>query len=979
MKTESPFKFLDSYSKEDKDIFFGRDQEIDEVYNKVFQDKTLFVYGESGTGKSSLINCGLANKFKDTDWLPVNVRRGDNINDSLINELKKLSLTEVTNLNGSFQKNLFRYTRSLYLDYFKPIYFIFDQFEELYLMGSKSEWKEFITGIKLLAERDLQVHFIFIIRAEYLHFMSEFEEELPDIFNNKLRIEKITRLKAKECIEGPCKVFGIKVDAEFPDQLFDQLSPGRNDIELTYLQVFLDRIYKMAREEAREIDNIVFSKELLDKIGMVSDVLSDFLDEQIDSLPDKETNLIILKAFVTADGTKRQVSIDEIVSFGKSLGKDLSHEKVEQLGRELLERRILKELPDLNKYELRHDALAQKIFEKITAREKELIEIRQFLDYGLVEYKKRGYVLNDRDMAYVQPHLEVLNLDGDLKQFVDASLKSVRKKQRTRKQVIVVISIIIVLCITSIYGFITASQQRTSAEEQKSLAVQNAKEARVQKDNAEQSAQLARIAQREAETNAEEASLQASIAARQQVIADQQRTVAETQRKEALIQRQNAIVAQQLAESNAQEAVTQKNIADEERKNAERLRMLSLAQSLGAKSIQSRDSQVKSFMAAQAYQFNTQFDGDPLENAVFGGLFYSSKFLNGDGENSFTGQIQDVKSLGLFKNQVVSVGSDGKVIIHSMTTPDNLVIDLNVRNALNAFPEFVDAINSALIFDKYVIAGSEEGRLILLDLEQEKVINQAQAFDQNDGFWKINLDATGSLFSISILGNIHQWDIKSYIEGKPLTGDLLYEPEPLSKLNALEIDGDDNILFNKAGNLHKLQVGDRVLQTISMPTIESSSDISRITLDDSGKSLAVGFNDGSIQLYNYQNNALIASLPGHASKVADIAFNQEGTLMASGSLDKTLKIWNLNNITKLPTVIDDFDSWVIAIIFSNDGKKIITGESNGNIRVISINPEDYYTQLCAFVDRNMTKEEWSQIVGEEFAYSETCPITNKNK
>jgi hypothetical protein len=27
-----------------------------------------------------LINCGLANKFNDSDWLPVNVRRGQNIN-----------------------------------------------------------------------------------------------------------------------------------------------------------------------------------------------------------------------------------------------------------------------------------------------------------------------------------------------------------------------------------------------------------------------------------------------------------------------------------------------------------------------------------------------------------------------------------------------------------------------------------------------------------------------------------------------------------------------------------------------------------------------------------------------------------------------------------------------------------------------------------------------------------------------------------
>ena len=30
----SPFKFLDAYTKEDKAIFFGRDNEIEELYQK---------------------------------------------------------------------------------------------------------------------------------------------------------------------------------------------------------------------------------------------------------------------------------------------------------------------------------------------------------------------------------------------------------------------------------------------------------------------------------------------------------------------------------------------------------------------------------------------------------------------------------------------------------------------------------------------------------------------------------------------------------------------------------------------------------------------------------------------------------------------------------------------------------------------------------------------------------------------------------
>jgi len=42
-----PFKFLDSYTSEDRAIFFGRDQEITDLYRRVFESKLLLVYGVS--------------------------------------------------------------------------------------------------------------------------------------------------------------------------------------------------------------------------------------------------------------------------------------------------------------------------------------------------------------------------------------------------------------------------------------------------------------------------------------------------------------------------------------------------------------------------------------------------------------------------------------------------------------------------------------------------------------------------------------------------------------------------------------------------------------------------------------------------------------------------------------------------------------------------------------------------------------------
>ena len=135
---KSPFKFLDSYTKDDRDIFFGREREIEELYHRVFESKIMLVYGVSGTGKSSLIHCGLANKFQETDWLPLVIRRGGNILDKLALAIKTASITPQTEAN-SLLFILKKLYRSLYLDHYKPVFFIFDQFEELFIFGDKEE------------------------------------------------------------------------------------------------------------------------------------------------------------------------------------------------------------------------------------------------------------------------------------------------------------------------------------------------------------------------------------------------------------------------------------------------------------------------------------------------------------------------------------------------------------------------------------------------------------------------------------------------------------------------------------------------------------------------------------------------------------------------------------------------------------------------------------------------------------------------
>ncbi len=95
---KSPFKFLDAYTRRDSKHFFGRDEEIEKLYKMVFETPLVLVYGLSGTGKTSLVQCGLASKFDGPDWFPFFIRRNNDINQSLHDEIDNQVIVEIKNI-----------------------------------------------------------------------------------------------------------------------------------------------------------------------------------------------------------------------------------------------------------------------------------------------------------------------------------------------------------------------------------------------------------------------------------------------------------------------------------------------------------------------------------------------------------------------------------------------------------------------------------------------------------------------------------------------------------------------------------------------------------------------------------------------------------------------------------------------------------------------------------------------------------------
>lgn len=315
---KSPFKFLDAYTEEDADIFFGRDIEIEEFYDRVFETNLILLYGASGTGKTSLIKCGLANKFESTDWHPMYVRRKENIIQTLHEEVDKVALTKTEN------QSIAHKVKSLYLDYFKPVYLIFDQFEELFIIGTKEEQIQFFDEIRELLDEGLQCKIVISMREEYIAYLSDYEMVIPALFDNRQRIEKMSTLQVQEVINGTMDAFNIKMNPqqEVVDLIIQKLRDPKQGIELSSLQVYLDSVYRKAIEtKTTPDDKLIFTPDLIKKTGKFEDVLSGFLEEQIiiieNELIAKGSKVIgipklVLFSLVTEEGTKKAMETQEL-------------------------------------------------------------------------------------------------------------------------------------------------------------------------------------------------------------------------------------------------------------------------------------------------------------------------------------------------------------------------------------------------------------------------------------------------------------------------------------------------------------------------------------------------------------------------------------------------------------------------------------------------------------------------------------------
>ncbi len=74
--------------------------------------------------------------------------------------------------------------------------------------------------------------------------------------------------------------------------------------------------------------------------------------------------------------------------------------------------------------------------------------------------------------------------------------------------------------------------------------------------------------------------------------------------------------------------------------------------------------------------------------------------------------------------------------------------------------------------------------------------------------------------------------------------------------------------------------------------------INSVAFRPDGKILASGSDDRSIRLWDVATGTIVRPLMGHTDKVCSVAFSPDGKTLASGSSDGTIKLWELSAFKK---------------------------------------------------------------------------------
>ena len=338
-----PFEFDENY------LFFGREEQVTQLLQRLGNTRFLAVVGASGSGKSSLVRAGLLPELHggtmtstSIAWELAIMRPGgdplSNLAEALVasdlfgeeNEENILQTRATLTRSGLGLIEAYRHSE---IEEGTNLLLLVDQFEEIFRFRQNGEKasQEASHFIQLLLETarqsEVPVFIILTMRSDFLGDCAEFQGLAEAVNEGEYLIPRLNRKQRARAIEGPVKVGGADISPRLKQQLLNDI--GDDPDQLPILQHALMRMWDHWQAQSgsgKELD-----LEHYDAIGRMTEALSRHADEVFHDLPDDQHRLICMKLFKAITekqsngrGIRRPLPLGDINEITGDFGEDLS-------------------------------------------------------------------------------------------------------------------------------------------------------------------------------------------------------------------------------------------------------------------------------------------------------------------------------------------------------------------------------------------------------------------------------------------------------------------------------------------------------------------------------------------------------------------------------------------------------------------------------------------------------------------------------
>ncbi|KAJ5917529.1 hypothetical protein N7466_011083 [Penicillium verhagenii] len=211
--------------------------------------------------------------------------------------------------------------------------------------------------------------------------------------------------------------------------------------------------------------------------------------------------------------------------------------------------------------------------------------------------------------------------------------------------------------------------------------------------------------------------------------------------------------------------------------------------------------------------------------------------------------------------------------------------------------------------------------------------------------WKYNATYRQSLKDRQILDRFLQQKYLHWLEALSILGSLSDGIRAMKRLESLIVVYCSPLVFSPSKSLTGIAFREDRPDWVSnypivekswsacLQTLEGHSDsVESITWSPDGSRLASGSRDKTVRIWDPATGQSVSTLEGHSHWVRSIAWSPDGSRLASGSGDDTVRIWDPATGQSVST-LEGHNGWVQSIAWSPDGSRLASGSSDKTVRI----------------------------------------------